>query len=71
MRIVRPLGHPRAAVPLEGVRHLARLGQDADPLSSLLFGCQFSEVLDDRRRIARFEGNLVGALHLGDAVSDE
>ena len=49
-----------------------RSGGWLEPCVGLRVGSQFVVVLeDDGRRIARFKGDLVGALHLGDPVADE
>jgi hypothetical protein len=55
-----------AVVPLPFLRH------DREPLLRLLLGGELAVVLeDDRGRVARFEGHLVGAFHNRDAVGDE
>jgi hypothetical protein len=60
------------AVPLEGVFPLALFRQDVEPRGGFIVGGQLAVVLeDDGRRVSGLEGDLVGALHHGDAVTDE
>ena len=64
--------YPLLLVVVVGILPLAGLREGREPGGGLLFGGQLVVVLeDDGGGVACFEGDLVGALHGGDAVADE